>query len=59
MPCKIAFQIEMLEMLETPNAKKVLKHWSISECFVQMFPMKSLHGNSSFQATFFFIDIFL
>jgi len=53
------FQIEMLETLETPDAKKESKRWSVSERFVEMFPMKSLHGNNSFQAAFFFIDLIL
>jgi len=57
--CRIAFQIETLETLETPDAKKELKLWSVSERFVEMFPMKSLNGNSSFQAAFFFIYLFL
>jgi len=56
MPCQIMFQIETLE---TPDAKKESKRWSVSECFVEMFPMKSLHGNNSFQAAFFFIDLIL
>jgi len=58
-PCQIMFQIETLETLETPDAKKESKRWSVSECFVEMFPMKSLHGNNSFQAAFFFIDLIL
>jgi len=43
MPCQIVFQIEMLEMLEMPNAKKELKLWSISECSVETFPMTTQH----------------
>jgi len=56
MSCQIAFQIEMLE---TPDAEKGLKLWSVSERFAEMFPMKSLNGNKSFQAAFFFIYLFL
>jgi len=33
----------MLETLEMPDAKKGLKLWSVSECFAEMFPLKSLN----------------
>jgi len=38
----------MLETLEVLVAEKSFKCYSISECFVAMFPMESLNGNISF-----------
>jgi len=38
----------MVETLETLDAKKWFKRYSVSERFVAMFPMESLNGNISF-----------